>query len=459
MKNIELQYGRDGCFEITVPDSADVRTMKKVAPLANPTDHLRRTLNQPIAGPPLRQLAAGKKTAVIVVSDNTRPVPYKEPDGILAPILETLKQTELEKITIIVATGTHHPMDEDQLRQMLGDSAFADGIEIINHVCTDSEMLRSIGSTDRTPEVTVNRHYLDADLKILTGLVEPHFMAGVSGGPKAVCPGICGQGVTYGFHSASIINEKNTDTMTVEQNPCHQESMRIAKMAGVDFIVNVTINTDKKITGIFSGELEEAHHAAIEHLSSFTKIELDHLYDVIITQAGPVGINHYQATKAAVEAARIVTPTGSIVITGHFDDIDPIGDRNYKDMLKLMTRIGHKAFLEEILSNHWNFIPQQWGVQMWAKAFRKLGTPKNLYTCAPQLQNFPDGAIPEVNIAAQFERLPNETDVNFARRITQDTIDHVIEANPSRKILVLPDGPYAVPVLKPAQPSNERNSS
>ena len=275
MKTIPLQFGRE-LIEISIPDAADVLSAEKIKPLTDPVGRLSRSLNEPIAAPALHQLARGKETAAIVVSDHTRPVPYKEPDGILAPIIEVLKQHGIGRIKIIVATGTHKPMTETQLRQMLGESAFQDGVEIINHVCTDKSMLRSIGRTERTPDVTVNRHYLDAQLKILTGLVEPHFMPGVSGGRKAICPGICGQSVTFGFHSASILNEKKTASMVLEGNPCHEEALRIAKMAGSDFTINLTIDSNEKIVGIFTGDMEKAHQAAVEHLRSFAIIKLKH---------------------------------------------------------------------------------------------------------------------------------------------------------------------------------------
>jgi len=446
-KTIALQFG-SGHIEVDVPGNSDVLSAGKVATLPDPTAAVRDCLREPPGTASLAELARGCDNAVVVVSDNTRPVPYSGPGGILAPIVETLKQSSVKDIKILVACGTHRPMAEPELRDMLGESAFRDGIEVINHVSTDNSMLRSIGSTDRTPEVTVNRHYLDAQLKIATGLVEPHFMAGFSGGRKAICPGICGRGVTYGLHSASILNEERSTNLVLDGNPCHAEALRIARMAGVDFIVNVTIDNKREVTGVFAGELEQAHLAAVEHLRSYATIPVTRPYDVVIIPAGDVGVNHYQCVKAVFEAARVAKPSGKVILLGNLTDPDPVGNPNYKDMLRLAIRLGPEGFLERILEPDWTFVPDQWEVQMWSKAYRRLAGPKEIYICAPQLEDCGEDLLPETNVAAQNKRLTGESNVNFARRILQQTIDRLTQGRAEKETLVLPDGPYAVPQLQ-----------
>ncbi|MBN2456607.1 MAG: nickel-dependent lactate racemase [Sedimentisphaerales bacterium] len=446
MKTVTLQYG-SGQVAIEVPDSADVLCGGEFSPLSDPDGQINHSLKEPIGSAPLSQLADGKKDAAIVVSDNTRPVPYKPPDGILAPIVETLKRTGINNIKIIVGCGTHRPMEKTELHQILGDAAFQQGVEIINHSAGDSEMLTCIGHTERTPEVTVNKYYMGAQLKIITGLVEPHFMAGFSGGRKAICPGICGLSVTYGFHSASILNDNNATTLVLKGNPCHEEALRIAKMAGADFSVNVTINSDRNITGVFSGDMEQSHLAAVENLKPFVTIELDKLYDVVITQAGDVGVNHYQCAKAVYETTRAVKPGGRMVLLAGFSDPDQIGSDNYRKMLCLLASLGPEDFVQRILSDEWSFVPDQWEVQMWAKAFQKLDNPKNLYTCAARLENCSKDLIPETNVASQIKRSPGEDDLHFTERIAQERIDELVRSAPNAKILVLPDGPYAIPVF------------
>jgi nickel-dependent lactate racemase len=443
-KSINLQFG-GSYIEVKVPGNSDVLSARAVAALPDPAAAVRECLSKPIGSVSLSELARDCDDAVVVVSDKTRPVPYSGPKGILPPIVETLKANRVNDIKILVGCGTHRPMAETELREMLGDSAFQDGIEVINHVCTDETMLRSVGKTGRTPDVEINRHYLDAQLKIATGLVEPHFMAGFSGGRKAICPGVCGQSVTYGLHSASILNEEGSTNLVLDGNPCHEEALHIAKMAGVDFTVNVTIDNNKQITGVFAGELEGAHLAAVEHLLSYATIPIKSRYDVVITQAGDVGVNHYQSVKAVYEAVRVAKPAGKVILLGDLTDPDPVGNPDYKDMLRLAIRLGPEGYLERILDPDWAFVPDQWEVQMWAKAYRRLTGPKEIHICAPQLEDCPDDLLPETNVAAQNRRLPGESNVEFARRITQETIDRLTGDPNFGQTLVLPDGPYAVP--------------
>jgi len=446
MKKVLLRYS-DDYVTIELPDSAEVLSASKIKPLAQPERAIRESLNSPIASASLSELAKNCKTAAVVVSDNTRPIPYKGPNGILPPILKTLKQSDIKDITIIVACGTHRHPEQTELKNILGDSAFQDGIGVINHIAADQSMLRSIGSTERIPDVTVNRFYLDAEFKILTGLVEPHFMTGFSGGRKSVCPGLCGRDVTYGLHSASILADPRSTSLILDGNLCHEESLRIAKMAGVDFIVNVTIDSQKRLTGVFCGDLEKAHQAAVDHLRTYAAIELSRTYDMVITQAADVGINHYQCAKAAFEASRAVKKGGCIVLCGKATEPDPVGGKDYKKMLELLTRLGAREFIRTISSSDWSFVPEQWQVQMWAKAFEKLGSAKFFFTCAPQLENYTQKLIPETNVSSQIKRLAGETDIRFTQRMMQQTIDTQLGISPDSSVLVLPDGPYAVPVI------------
>jgi hypothetical protein len=239
-------------------------------------------------------------------------------------------------------------------------------------------------------------------------------------------------------------------------------------MAGVDFIVNVTIDNRREITGVFAGELEEAHLAAVEHLRSYATIPVAKLYDVVIIQhlrsyatipvaklydvviipAGDVGVNHYQCVKAVFEAARVAKRDGKVILLGNLTDPDPIGNPNYKDMLRLAIRLGPDGFLERILDPDWPFVPDQWEVQMWSKAYRRLAGPKEIFICAPQLEDCPQGLLPETNVAAQNKRLPAESNADYARRILQQTIDLLTKGPADKDTLVLPDGPYAVPQLQ-----------
>lgn len=446
MKTVLLDYGNQ-TITINVPKSSDVRTSLQMPTLQNPKAIIEKKLKSPIGSPSLYDLAYHRKTAVIVVSDNTRPVPYKGRNGILPPIIDILKQAFVENILVIIACGTHRPMKKEEIREMLGSQVFDKNISVINHVSTDPTMCRVIGDTHRISQVSVNQFYLDADLKIITGLVEPHFMAGFSGGRKAVCPGICSQAVVHQFHSPSMLKNPYSVSLILEKNPCHEESLTIAKMAGVDFSVNVTINSKKELTGVYCGELEAAHQAAIHDVQKYMSVELAQQYDIVITQAAQVGVNHYQCAKAAIEASRVVKKGGAIILIGNLIDPDPIGGKYYKKMLKLLTRCRPGEFIKRISSSK-EIVPDQWQVQMWANVFKKLGKKGKLYICSPQLAYHQVKEIPGVNVSAIIKQVSNENDVDFVQRITQQTINSLIAHSPNKDILVLPDGHYVVPVIK-----------
>jgi len=442
MKTTSWPFGKTK-FNLQVPDTSQILQLQKMPPLPQPRETLLHALHHPIDSLPLSVLAANRRSAAVVVSDNTRPVPYKEPNGILEPILNILRQSGIPDIRIIIACGTHRAMSEQELRNMLGSAAFQPGVNILNHVANDPTRLVSLGSTSRNPTVTVNRMYYESDVKILTGLVEPHFMAGYSGGRKALCPGICGQSVTWGFHSAEILDHPAADTLVLEGNPCHEESLAIAKMARVDFTVNVTINSEKQLTGIFAGSLENAHRAAIDHIRDFAVIPIPHEFDIVITQAGDVGVNHYQCAKAAYEAHRAAVPNGHILLTAVLTDPDPIGGAGYKQTLHLLQQMNPREFRRAIRAADWTFVPEQWQVQMWTKVFQKLGSMKNLTTCAARLK---DCVIPETNAAALHAQNTGESDLLFTQRITQLSLDRLLHLNPGASVLLLPDGPYGIPI-------------
>lgn len=390
-KTVPVTIGT-AALELNLPVNTDVLTMKTAQPLLNPASAVARALREPVAAPALERIVLEKlrenpyAQAVVVISDNTRPVPYRGESGILWPVVKMLLDCGVtnDRILILVATGTHRALTEEELRTMLAPEIFTAGIQVKNHDCRNSADLVYLGQTSRGSQVYINSDYMQADLKILTGLVESHFMAGVSGGRKSVCPGLIGEKSTYVFHGAPLLASPQADLMVLQGNPCHEESLEVAKMAGVDFIVNVTLDCDYKLTGVFAGDLEKAHEKAVEKLSEYTTIPIEHEYDLVVTHGGFVGLNHYQTAKTAVGAALAVKPGGKMIIAADITDLDPVGSNNYRTVLHLLTMMGAEKFSQLLLSPDWAFVPDQWQVQMWAKVFRKINM-EDLYYFSPQL--------------------------------------------------------------------------
>jgi nickel-dependent lactate racemase len=464
MKTGTIRFG-DQSVEVRLPQLTDVFAMTPAQPLTNPAAAVEDALLNSIASPGLDELIKAKlranseARAVVVISDNTRPVPYRGETGILWPIINKLLGHGFsnDRILILVATGTHRPLTESELRSMLDPKIFEIGIPIVNHRSDQPANLVYLGVTARGSKIYINRHYVQADLKILTGLVESHFMAGVSGGRKSVCPGLIGEEGTYVFHSAPMLASENACDLVLDDNPCHEESLEFARKAGVDYIVNVTLDHHFNLTGVFAGNLEKAHRKAFERLREYVALPFDEEYDLVITHAGFVGINHYQAAKAGVAASRLLKAGGRLIMAANNTDSEPIGSLRYQTVLQLFKLIGVEAFNRLILSPDWSFIPEQWQVQMWGKLYNKIA-PEDFIYYSPGLSPRDYAILPSVdgNSFLDEEMRYGGSLLNIPMVIERAWREAVAEleregiARP--RVAFLAEGPYGIPVKRHAPP-------
>jgi lactate racemase len=382
----------DEQLSLALPPETDVLRMRAVDSISDPQVAIARAFDDPIGTKPLDELLREKvavaasghpgsgATAVIVTADNTRPVPYKGEQGILRPLVERLVAAGVaeEDITVLVGTGTHHPLTSE-IERMLDPRVLASKVRVVSHDCRDASQLRYVGTTARGTEATLNVHYLDADIRISTGLVESHFFAGASGGRKAICPGIVGEQATYSFHSAAAIASPDSTHLKLDGNPHHEESFAVASMAPPDFTVNVTLDSDYRLTGVFAGELDAAHRAAVAKISEYVTIGIDEPYDIVLTHGGFVSINHYQAAKPALVALEALAPGGWLFLPAATTDDDPVGSLRYRTLLHLLRMIGPEAFTRLLFSEEWTFLPDQWEVQAWAKVDAALARDHFFY--------------------------------------------------------------------------------
>ena len=254
---VRLAYGRDG-LEVELPDERTTVIEPTFVPgLPDAQGAILTALRNPIGTAPLRQLVRADQTVAISVCDITRPMPSE----ILLPLLlGELRHVPSENIAILIATGTHRVNTEDELKEMLGEEV-VNNFLVINHDGFDEASLESIGSTSSGIEVRLNRRWVESDIRITTGFVEPHFFAGFSGGPKMVAPGLAGFPTIMRLHNAAMIGHPNSRFAVTAGNPIHDTIREIAEMSGVDFSVDVTINRDKRITSVYAGELFAVHRA------------------------------------------------------------------------------------------------------------------------------------------------------------------------------------------------------
>ena len=437
--------------QLNLPDSTVCYAMSAPRALDNPELAVMEALEHPIESKSFSSIAQAKLSenpqakAVIVISDNTRPVPYKGEGNILVPLLQILLEQgyRRENLLVLIATGTHRPMTDEEIEQIIDPWVFEQKIQIVNHDCQDEDNLTYLGKTERGSEVKIDSLYVQADLKVVTGLVESHFMAGVSGGRKSVCPGLISEHGTFLFHGAELMGHPNSADLTLEGNPVHEESLAFAKMAGVDFMINVTLDHAFKITGVFAGDLEAAHLAAFEMVKGYAKIPIAEEADIVITHSGFVGINHYQSAKAAFAAIGAMKQDGYLINIANFTDKkDIIGSIMYKTVLSILSLTGAKELVTLLHSKDWPFLPDQWQVQKWASVFEKIPLD-HYYYWAPQMKDVPSAGLPGLCVTALSQS-------NDFSEIVQAALEDIYKREGKRelKILWLSDGPYAIPYVK-----------
>lgn len=441
-------------INIELPDEVDILSMKAPSAIADPLSAIEAAMDKPLGTDPLEVIIKRKRRecksprAVIVISDNTRPVPYRGENGILWPLVKRLIDGGINTgdITVLIATGMHRGLNKDELKKMIDPRLFAAGITMVNHDSREAENLCYLGKTGRGSEVYINKLYMESEIKILTGLVESHFMAGASGGRKSICPGLIGEESTKIFHGAEMMADPDSTDLKLEGNPCHEEALEVASKAGADFILNVTLDHKFNVTGVFGGDLKIAHEAAVEHLKSYTALTFQGEYDIVISHAGFVGINHYQVAKAGTVAARIVRPGGYVLMVADNKDTDSIGSLEYRTVLQLLTLNGPEAVDRLLKSPDWVFIPEQWQVQMWNRLFRKIPFDHFFYY-SPQFGKQEYQLIP----GEPFERSEGLEGGEDPDNMIPSLIKRKIRQLQSivgreARIAFLKDGPYGIPL-------------
>ena len=403
-------------ISVEVPDSALLIDNKPAASLENPADAVMDALENPIGTKPLSELARGRENACIVISDITRPVPNKV---ILPPILKTLEESGIarEKITILIATGMHRPNLGDELKGMVG-SHIMNNHRIVNHYCQKSEELREIAKIDGAP-IEINTHYLDADLKILTGLIEPHFYAGFSGSRKSILPGISSFETMKFMHSFRVIDQLHEANCRLENNIFHDYAMQVTELVGVDFILNVVINKERELAGVFGGHFEKAHKAGCELVTRHAVAGLEEKVDLVITSAGgyPLDSTFYQVSKCLISARDILVENGTILVV--CGCAEGLGSQEFCTIMR------SNPTPEDFNRHHGNpdnFVIDQWCAQ---NIYQALAHAARIYIHSPGLSK---------EDVERFQGIKVED--------VQQTVNELVKNH--KRIAVIPEGPYVV---------------
>jgi lactate racemase len=416
-------------------------------------------LNQPIGSATISEIIhskekpADKLTVCITVSDITRPAPYKGENGLLLPLLRLIEDAGVKKenLVIVIGNGMHRHSTVEERIHMYGRQV-VDNYRIVDHDCEDDDSMVLAAQTKRGTQVHLNKIFYESDVKIITGLVESHFMAGISGGRKAVCPALVNARTIQFFHSVRVLEDPKATNLILDGNPCHEEALEVAQTVGIDFLVNVTLDKRLCLTGVFAGALEKAHLAAYEAMKKSVLIQIERPFDVVLTHAGYVGRNHYQAVKAAVNAMPAVKDQGLIVMLANNVDVEPIGSQEYKTFLHLFKILGPDGYNNVLEHPDWIFTKDQWEPEMWGKPYRKVGMDGLIY-CSPQIPKAHYDIIPGlggydviedgVNFASEREK---------ASAMLQNSVIYAVN-HPRFKgrkptIAYIEEGPYAVPMAR-----------
>jgi nickel-dependent lactate racemase len=365
---IKLEYGKTG-LSVNLPDENVVKilAMKSGEIIENPGERLTELLKKPIDSAPLSVLASGKKTACVVICDITRPVPNPV---ILPPLLKDLEASGIkrENITILIATGIHRPNLGDELIYLVGEEIAAN-YRVVNHFSKEMSQQTYLGKTSRGTLVYVDSHFMKSDLKITTGFIEPHLMAGFSGGRKLICPGISSLETVRVMHSPQILEHPNSREGMLAGNPFHEEASEIARMAGVNFIVNVALNAQRKITGIFAGHPEKAHLAGVATVRQHVTNTLPAPVDVVVTTAAgfPLDTTFYQAIKGLTAALPIVKKGGTIILAAECQE--GLGGPEFSQLVREAHDL--EKFMQDIYRPDY-FVVDQWQYEELAKVLRQV---------------------------------------------------------------------------------------
>lgn len=422
---VDLAYGKQG-LTVEMPDATVVVEPVDTPGLADEPAALRQALRAPIDCAPLARLAGPSDKVVIVHSDLTRPAPNER---MLPVMLDELALAGVpdDQITLLNATGLHRPNTEAELRQMLGDR-IVDRYRCLNHDSHDHASLRHVGRTPAGAEVWLSRHYVEADVRITTGFIEPHFFAGFSGGAKSVLPGVAGDMSVMHNHNAALIADPGSVWGETTNNPIMREGRAAAALCPPSLILNVTLNKTRQITGVFAGELLAAHTAGCQFVKEKVMRPVERPFDIVVTTNSgfPLDLNLYQAVKGMSAAAQIVRPNGAIIMAAECSD--GVGHGPFLELLQ--SRPSPQALLDRITAPGFAMF-DQWQVQLLAQILLKA----RVYLYAPALD---DEAVRAAHL--------------IPTRSIEATIASLMdEFGPSARLCALPQGPLTVPyVAEPA---------
>jgi nickel-dependent lactate racemase len=422
--HFDLNYGRR-TLPVELPDDLPVTVVRKPAMpvLPDPVAAVHKALREPVGGPSLEQLARSASSAAIAICDITRPVPNHL---FLRPLIESLLGAGIpaNAIVVLVATGLHRPNLDGELEELIGDPWVLRTVKVENHYATRDDDHVLLGTTaTRGTVVRLDKRFLGADLKIATGLVEPHFMAGYSGGRKVIAPGLAHAETITTFHSARFMADPNAVNCQIEGNPLHEEQLEIVRMLGGALALNTVVDEARRLSFVNFGEIVASHAEAIAFVRNFAEVPVNRRFKTVVTSAAgyPLDRTYYQTVKGMVGPMDILEPGGRLIIASECSE--GLGSADFVNAQRRMIQLGSDEFLRRILLKSHADI-DEWQTQMQLKPM-----------AVGALQLYSTGLSP-----AQHA-LTGVTSIDSIRSAVLESIT----ASGDPAVAVIPEGPYVVP--------------
>jgi nickel-dependent lactate racemase len=422
---IDLRYGR-GTLGVSPPRGCVPTVIAKPAMpvLADPQGAIEHALARPVAGRPLAEMARGKRSACVLICDITRPVP----NGLfLPPLIRTLLDAGVprERITILVATGLHRPNDEREIAEIVGDPWVLGQVKVLNHVATDDADHVLIGRTpSRGTVVRLDRRLVNAELKIATGLVEPHFMAGWSGGRKVIAPGVAHAETITTFHNSTFMGHPRAINCVLDGNPLHEELLAIVEMLGGALALNTVIDDHRRLAFVNFGEVVASHLDAVAFAGRYAQVPVGRRFHTVVASAAgyPLDKTYYQTVKGMVGPIDILEPGGDLIVASACSE--GMGSKHYVDAQRRLVELGPQGFAGSIAGKPHADI-DEWQTQMQLRPMR-VGRVR-LYT----------GGLTDEDAAL--------TGVDRVADLTSAIADSMARHGDPH-VAFVPEGPYVVPV-------------
>lgn len=420
---VEVNYGK-GRLAIACDPSWRVSVIRKpeMPLIGDPARAVGDAFDRACAAPSLAALSARASSACILICDITRPVP----NGLfLGPMIRCMIDNGLDpdRITVLVATGLHRPNEGAELRELVGDPRVLETVRVVNHFALNDDDHQLVGRTASGTVVRLDKRFVAADLKIATGLVEPHFMAGYSGGRKVIAPGVAHAETITTFHSARFMENPNAANCVLDGNPLHTDQLEIVRMLGDIYAVNTVIDEHRRLSFVNFGEIVQSHGEAVEFVSRYAAVPVSRRFKTVVTSSAgyPLDKTYYQTVKGMVGPLDILAPGGRLIVVSRCEE--GMGSPHFVEAQRRLLAAGPDRFLAGLQSKTHADI-DEWQTEMQLKPMRR-GT----------VQLFSEG------LTGDARRL---TGVDMIESVEQAVAESVAESGDPH-VAIVPEGPYVVP--------------